>query len=318
MKGNSKLLYGFSFFLVLSVMILSGCGGGIKPTDKDTPTTGTIRVGVDDSYKLLLSAEMMTFEALYPYAKIDTFCRSEADVIDAFMKDSLQLMVISRKLTSDEEARLKSEQFYPKTTKIAYDAIAFIVNRENPDTALFYDKIQEIFNGKIKSWKEINPASKLTDFKLVFDNYKSGNTRYFREKFQLAKLPEVCYALNSNAEVIRFVENNKAAVGVISVNWVSNKDDTVSHSFLSKVRVVSVSPPGMNDRNGQFYTPHPGYIAEGYYPFTRAVFCVNRQTYSGLAYGFSSFIAGEKGQLIVLHAGMVPASMPVRLVEIKH
>ena len=318
MKGNTKLHRGLLVSMVLLIMVLSGCGGGIKPTDRDTPTTGRTMVGLDDSYSLLISAERMTFESLYPYAKIDTFCRSEAEVIDAFMMDSLQLMIVSRKLTSDEEARLKAGQFYPKTTKIAYDAIAFIINKENPDTTLFYDKIQAIFNGKIKTWKEINPASKLTDFKLVFDNYKSGNTRFFREKFQLNKLPDVCYALNNNAEVIDFVEKNKSAVGVISVNWVSNRDDTVSHSFLSKVKVVSVSAPGMNDPKGIFYTPHPGYIAEGYYPFTREVFCVNRQTYSGLAFGFSSFIAGEKGQLIVLHAGMVPATMPVRLVEIKH
>lgn len=105
---------------------------------------------------------------------------------------------------------------------------------------------------------------------------------------------------------------------MVSVNWVSDKDDTVSHSFLNRVRVVGISAPGSNDPNGEFYIPHPAYIAEGTYPFTREVYCINRQVYVGLAYGISAFIAGEKGQLIVLRSGMVPASMPVRLIEMKH
>ena len=153
--------------------------------------------------------------------------------------------------------------------------------------------------------------------KIVFDNYKSGNPRYLREKFGLPKLPATCFAVDNNAEVINFVEKNKNAIGVISVNWISDQADTVSHGFLNRVKVARISVPGDNDPGTTFYSPHPGYIAQGDYPFTREVFCINRQTYNGLAYGFSAFIAGEKGQLIILRCGLVPASQPVRLVEIK-
>lgn len=306
------------FFVICGIVLLSGCGGAPKSTDTDTPTTGKFKMGIDDSYSLLIDAELYTFQSLYPYARIDTMCRNEVDIVNAFMKDSVPLMVVSRKLTQDEETRLNARQIYPKTTKIAYDAVALIMNRENPDSTLFFDQVKNIFEGKIKTWKEINPKSKLNDLKIVFDNYKSCNTRYFREKFNLTKLPDVCFAVLNNAEVINFVEKNKGAIGIVSVNWVSDKNDTVSHSFLNRVKVVSISSPGNNDPKGEFYTPHPGYIAEGVYPFTREVYCINRQAYVGLAYGISSFIAGEKGQLIVLHSGMVPAAMPVRLVEVKH
>ncbi len=307
------------FFIICGILFLSGCGGGgIKSTDTDSPTSGKFKIGYDDSYSLLMDAELYTFQSLYQYAKVDTMCRSEADIINAFMKDSVSLIVVSRKLTADEEKQLNSKQVFPKTTKIAYDAVALIMNRENPDSTLFFDQVKNIFEGKIKTWKEINPASKMKELKIVFDNYKSCNTRYFREKFDLQKLPEACFAVHNNAEVISYVEKNKGAIGVISVNWVSDKADTVSHSFLNRVKIVGISAPGHTDPKGDFYTPHPAYIAEGFYPFTREVFCINRQVYMGLAYGISSFIAGEKGQFIVLHSGMVPAAMPVRLVEVKH
>jgi phosphate transport system substrate-binding protein len=310
-----KQIPAIGFFCLI---LLASCGNDGGKQSVDTPTSGQIKVGVDDSYKLLVDAEVFTFETMYKYARIDTVYKSEADVINDFMNDSLPLIIVNRKLSEQQEAYLKERQFIPKTTKIALDAVALIVNNDNPDTSLFYQVVRDIFQGKITSWKQINPKSKLDKLGVVFDNFKSGNPRYFKEKFAIDSFPSTCFAAQNNAEVINYVEKNKNAIGVISVNWISDPADTVSHNFLKRFKVVGVSMEGDNDPAAKFYRPFPGYIAEGSYPFTREVYCINRQTYSGLAYGFSAFIAGEKGQLIVLHSGLVPAAMPVRLVEIKH
>lgn len=302
----------------LCLVLLASCGNGGGKQSVDTPTSGQIKVGVDDSYKLLVDAEVFTFETMYKYARIDPVFKSEADVINDFMNDSLPMIIVNRKLSEQQEAYLKERQFIPKTTKIALDAVALIVNNDNPDTSMFYQVVRDIFQGKITSWKQINPKSKLDKLGVVFDNFKSGNPRYFKEKFALDSFPSTCFAAQSNAEVINYVEKNKNAIGIISVNWISDPADSVSHEFLKRFKVVGISLEGDNDPATKFYRPYPGYIAEGSYPFTREVYCINRQTYSGLAYGFSAFVAGEKGQLIVLHSGLVPAAMPVRLVEIKH
>ncbi len=303
---------------LMILLFFTSCGDGNQGKQTDTPTSGQMKVGIDDSYRLLLDTEIYTFETFYKYSKLDTIYGNEETIFDLFMKDSVPLIIVNRKLTAEEEKYLNSRQFIPKTTLIAYDGVVFIVNHENSDTNLFYDKIQGMFRGEVKTWKEVNPKSKLADIKVVFDNYKSGNPRYFREKFSLSKLPESCFAVNSNAQVISFVEKNKNAIGIISVNWISDTEDTVSNNFLRRVKVVGVSTPGNNEPGASFYKPYQAYIAQGDYPFTRNVYCINRQTYRGLAYGLSSFIAGEKGQLIILRSGMVPAAMPVRLVEIKH
>lgn len=305
-------------FGLISLLFLGSCGGGGEKRTVDTPTSGQIKVGIDDSYRLLMEAEVFTFETMYKYARIDTLYKSEADVINDFMNDSVPLIIVNRKLSEQQEAYLKERQFIPKTTKIALDAVALIVNNDNPDTSLFYQVVKDIFQGKITTWKQVNPKSKLGAISVVFDNFKSGNPRYFKEKFALDSFPTTCFAAQSNAEVINYVEKNKHAIGVISVNWISDPADTVSHNFLKRFKVVGISLEGESDPTTQFFRPYPGYIAEGSYPFTREVYCINRQTYSGLAYGFSAFVAGEKGQLIVLHSGLVPAAIPVRLVEIKH
>jgi phosphate transport system substrate-binding protein len=315
-KGISMVwvnLVGISLFL-----LISSCNGGANQKNTDTPTAGKIKVGVDDSYRLLIEAEMYTFEAMYKYASIDTIFKTEADVINDFMNDTVPLIIVNRKLSDQQVAYLRERQYIPKTTKIAIDAIALIVNNDNPDTTLFFQNVKDIFGGKITAWDQIDKKSKLKELKVVFDNFKSGNPRYFKDKFAIDSFPSTCFAAQNNAEVISYVEKNRNAIGVISVNWISDRADTVSHNFLKRFKVVGIALEGDNDPGTKFYKPFPGYIAEGSYPFTRDVYCINRQSYAGLAHGFSSFIAGEKGQFIVLHSGLVPAAMPVRLVEIKH
>ena len=311
-------LFGVSLAGLCLFLLVSSCGGGGNQKNSDTPTGGKIKVGVDDSYKLLLEAETYTFEAMYKYASIDTVFKTEADVINDFMNDSVPLIIVNRKLSEQQVGYLRERQYIPKTTKIAIDAVALIVNNENPDTTMFYRTVEEIFKGNITSWTQVDKKSKLKDIKVVFDNFKSGNPRYFKDKFKIDSFPHNCYAANSNAEVINYVEKNINTIGIISVNWISDPADTVSHNFLKRFKVVGIALEGDNDPDTKFYKPYQGYIAEGSYPFTRDVYCINRQPYAGLAYGFSSFIAGEKGQFIVLHSGLVPAAMPVRIVEIKH
>jgi phosphate transport system substrate-binding protein len=319
MKSPKKILDWFVVVVwIFSFLLIGACGGNQDQKNSDTPTAGRIKVGIDDSYRLLLEAEIFTFETVYKYAHIDTIFKTEADVINDFMNDTVPLIIVNRKLTEQQVAYLRERQYIPKTTKIAIDAVALIVNNENTDTSLFFRNIKDIFQGKITSWNQINPKTKLKDIKVVFDNFKSGNPRYFKEKFAIDSFPSTCFAAQNNSEVIKYVENNINAIGIISVNWISDPADTVSHNFLKRFKVVGIAMEGDNDPGTKFYRPFPGYIAEGSYPFTRDVFCINRQSYSGLAHGFSSFIAGEKGQYIVLHSGLVPAAMPVRLVEIKH
>ncbi|NQV02107.1 MAG: substrate-binding domain-containing protein [Bacteroidia bacterium] len=302
---------------VVFVLFLMGCGGDpMKQLDK--PTRGTIKVAMDDSYRLLMESEIHTFEAIYKYATIDTIYSNETEVFEDFMNDSVPLIVVNRKLTEREHEILSAQQIVPKTTLIAYDAVALIVNNENADQEIPYDRIQDILSGKITTWNQINPSSQQGNISVVFDHYKSGNPRYFKEKFNLDSLPSTCYAVKSNSEVINYVEHNKSALGVISVNWVSDKRDSVSNDFLNRVKVVGISPPGSNDPSANYYQPYQAYIAEGLYPFIRGVYCINRQTYSGLAFGLSAYIAGPNGQLIVLHSGLVPATQPVRIVEIKN
>ncbi|HRG38720.1 MAG TPA: phosphate ABC transporter substrate-binding protein, PhoT family, partial [Bacteroidia bacterium] len=68
--------------------------------------------------------------------------------------------------------------------------------------------------------------------------------------------------------------------------------------------------------DGEAFKPYQAYIKTKDYPFTRSVFIISRQKRAGLGMGFVNFVAGNKGQLMILKAGLIPSIAPVRMVEI--
>lgn len=304
-------------FTAVILLVFSSCTGKNRiASPTDTPTSGNIRILVDESFRPLIDAEIMVFTGLYTNARITPLYKPEVDVVNEFMKDSVKVMVTSRKLTDDQIKYLRDTLVVARTTTFAWDAVALVVNKSNPDSLLTYNDVKNIFTGKTTNWKDISSKSPLGQIRVIFDNPKSGNIRYFREKFDYNDpLPSNFYALNSNPEVIEFIEKNRDALGIISVNWISDPDDSLSNNFTNRITVAAVSQPYLDE--GSYYRPLPGSIYDKTYPFTREIYLIKRESHMGLGSGFINWACAEQGQRIVLKSGLVPATMPIRLVQIK-
>jgi phosphate transport system substrate-binding protein len=90
----------------------------------------------------------------------------------------------------------------------------------------------------------------------------------------------------------------------------------MTDQFLSKIRVVELSPPDTSQFSNEFFKPYQAYIALKQYPLTRDVYMISREGRNGLGTGFASFVAGDQGQRIIRLMGMLPATMPVRLIQV--
>jgi phosphate transport system substrate-binding protein len=292
------------------------CGGGPK-FPSETPTQGNIKIIADESFQPLIDAEVFTFTHLYEHAFVKAKYKPEYDVINDFMNDSVKVIVTSKKLTDDQIQYLRDTLVIARTITFAYDALALVTNRSNLDSLMTYKSIKDIFLGRITNWKDIDRKSKLGNVRVVFDNTKSGNIRYFKELFEIQdKLPENFYAVNSNAEVIDFVSRNPDAIGIVSENWIGDKDDPACIKLMKKINVVAVSQQLSSDN--YYYRPEQGFIYDKSYPFVREIYLISRETFKGLGSGFIQWATAEQGQRIVLKSGLVPATMPIRLVQIKH
>jgi len=304
--------------LIILFALLTGMSCNQTPdnTYNETPTRGNIKIAVDESFKMLMDSELFMFLAEYKYAQITPLYLSETDVMDTFMIDSVRTMVTAKKLSKNQEEFLKNKNIVVRTTTIATDAVAFIINRNNSDSLLQVNTVKQIFTGNISDWSQINKSNKNGKIEVVFDSEKSANARYFSEKLNLTAFPKNIYTAGTNDSVLAYVEKNVNAVGIISVNWISENTDSISNNFLKRIRVVGVTSE--LDPEGQlYYKPYAGYIADGSYPFTREIYLISRETFDGLGSGFIRYVAGQKGQRIVLKAGLVPSTMPVRLIQMK-
>ena len=312
-----KLIYRYCFLYSASAALFSCSNPSGKTYLEDNPTSGNVSISVDESYRPILEAEVDAFEAAYGDAKIRSNYKSEGEVMkDLMASDSCRFAVISRLLTAEETKYFESLALHPQVTKIAIDAVAIIINKENKNDSLTLEQLKDIFSGKTFIWKQLESKSANDTINVVFDSKTSGNARFIKEQFLNNEevFPKNCYALNGNKEVIDYVSSHPNALGVIGVSWISDKDDTTAVHFMKNLNVVSVASKYSPDI---FYKPYQAYVAQGAYPLTRDVYVIKREARAGLGTGFVAYIASDKGQRIILKAGMVPATMPVRLVEIK-
>ncbi len=301
---------------LLALFALVSCGRGKGSTPLDDPTSGKIHITVDESYKPMMEAEIEVFESLYSHADITVTYANEVKAFEDLIADSARFIVVNRELNEEEMNYFKGIELTPRVTPIAFDGLAFICNNDAKLSTLLYSQVADIFAGKISTWDQLDPSNPKDSIRIIFDNPKSGNVRMVDEKFKLnGKLPGNCFAVNSNPEVIDFVEKNKNAIGIISVNWISDDADTNAISFLKKIKVIDIAAEGQTAENAVYRGPYQGYIAEGTYPFKRTAIIISREARAGLGTGFASFIAGDKGQRIILRSGMVPATSPIRVVE---
>ncbi len=288
------------------LLFFMACGQSGK-MHTDTPTSGVTTIGSDDSYTPTINAEIQVFQSLYQATTIHVKYEPEDSLFKDLMKDSVQVIVAGRKLTTEEETFYKDKQLFPEQVKIATDAIAILVNNDNPDTMLTMDKIKAIFNGD-STWD----APGKGHITVVFDHENSGNSRYIRENLMKgSKFPPNCFALNSNPQVIDYVSKNKGALGIIGVNWVSNDYDSATESFLNKAKVVYVSLTN----GGQHFQPYQYYIKTGGYPLCRDIYMIKTEPYVGLGSGFLSFVTSDKGQRIIFHEGILPATVPTHIIS---
>ena len=314
--------YIFSALLLVLIASCSGIGPSNEPTD--TPTSGDVNVVVDESFQQLFDTQIYTFQSLYPNAKVHTKYLAESEALNRMMNDSCKVVVMCRDLTTTEKKQFEAKNLFPISTKIAEDAIALIVNPENTDSTITLVNVKAILSGKDSLWDQLNkpvisvlkgaPLPQKGKINVVFDNNGSANMRYMRDSLLGGKaFGNNTFAVNSNPEVIEYVSKHKNAIGVLSVNWISDRDDPTVMSFLKKVKVLAVSKTD----TAEAFKPFQAYIKTKDYAFTRSVYMINRQTRAGLGMGFVSFVAGDKGQLMILKAGLVPAIAPVRLVEVR-
>lgn len=308
----------FKLCFLFIIVLFCSCSTKSKDGRTDTYTSGTIKIAVDEGFQPIISEELTVFEALYPLAKINpTYC-NEVDAINSLLNDSVRLAISTRRLSSKEIQSFNSRKFFPREIKLATDGIGLIVNNQNPDSLISVSQIRKVLTGEITTWKEIHPSSKLGKIQIVFDNPNSSTVRFAKDSICKGKpfAKNGIFAQKTNSQVFDFVSKTPNAIGIIGVNWIGARTDTTNLTFRKEVRVLAVSRAEKATPSNSF-KPFQAYLALGDYPLSRDVYVLVNDPREGLPSGLSIFLTTDRGQRIILKSGLVPATQPVRIVNIK-
>ncbi|MBX7140596.1 MAG: substrate-binding domain-containing protein [Chitinophagales bacterium] len=289
-----------------------------KKVPEDTPSSGSIRIAADESFRPLVEEEVKTFMALYPEATVLVDFLPESEVSRKLLDDSSRLVILPRKMNEIETSYFEEKKIPVQQIRMGTDALAFISNPENPDSTLTYQQVVDILSGKILKWSELDRNNPDDSILVVFDQRKSSTLSFLQQQI-LKEVPLTprAFALDSVQAVKQYVEQQKRAIGVVDVSWISDRSAEGTQQFLNGIHVMAISHPDSSNQD-VFYQPTRYNMLYWKYPFRRDLYLILNEGRLGLGTGFANFVMNEQGQMIVHHFGLVAAKQPVRVIELKN
>ena len=270
--------------------------------DSETILSGNLDLLVDETLSPLIEDEVAVFESEYP-GRVKLVVLPEKELVLRLVNDTSAVAIMARNLTENERKIFDKRKIIPKVTPFGRDAVVFLRNANNRDSLLSLREMAKFMRGEESAIKGI-----------VLDNPNSGTLSKLMEATGVDTIPTAnVYSFKTTAEAIRYVSQNDGMVGVVAMNHISQPTAS-TQAALESISILSVQPVN----GGEYIYPSQDALAAGKYPLARDLFVVNCQGYSGLGVGVASFIAGEKGQRIMLKSGLLPIRIPGRNIIIRN
>lgn len=290
--------------------MLAGCGGPQQQAGLplDTPTSGRIRISVDESFRPVMAEQIRMFEAAYPQAAIEVHYKPEAECLrDLFSDSATRMVVVTRGLTVAEARYFDDSLHYvPRSERIASDAIAIVVNSRSADTLFTLEGLQQLLTGQGYPGR-----------KVVFDGLKATSTIRFAidsllqgKSFDFNRVQ----AAKNSREVLDYVAEDEKAIGFVGISWIGNPEDTAQLNLLRKVKIAYVKCGPCVD--SPYVKPTQAGIMTRRYPLVRGLYYILKENFSGLGSGLAGFMQYERGQLIFRRAYLQPGTMSFRVRDV--
>jgi phosphate transport system substrate-binding protein len=292
---------------MLGLLLAAGGLACTKP-EEETTTRGSLHLLVTESHAALMQQEAKTFERLYPEAKITIGATTTREAIVHLVSDSVRLICIDRALNAEEQAAAREMKLEISETKIAVDALAILVHEQNPAQQMSLTTLTEIMAGQKTSWNQVAESKWSGQIEIALTGRNSGAYELLARQF-LPSVQDIPLALvaESQRQVLEYVSAHPRSLGVVSV---AALQDSIPH-----IRTLAL-PAADSAATSEYVKLHQANIYRGWYPLRFPVFLYLTAERGSLASGFTAFVASHPGQKILLDAKLVPATMPVRLVQI--
>ena len=284
-----------ALFFLFSVITIS-CGLGNSSEAASDSSARYIENKGSDTIVNLALAWAERYQEAHPDVRISVTGGGSGTGIAALINGTVDIANASRQIKEEEIADAQSNGIEPVEFIIARDAIAVIVNPENPVNELTLQQISDMYSGKITNWTEVGgedrPIVKLSR------ETNSGTHVYFLETvLRLGNSEDKTLfstdtlLLPSSEGIVAEIRQNPNAVGYDGLGYVPHDLKTIAIAEQDGGAYVLPSIETVNDKT---YA-----IARDLYMYT------DGQPTGGLR-EYLDWILSEEAQQIVADLGFVP------------
>lgn len=310
---------GELFAAVFAALLLLACGEPQK-SKSNWMAEDDVKVGIDETFQPIMEEIVQTFGMANPEANMKPLYASEDSVIRLLVNDSLRCCIATRPLDENEKKVVQSHTLGVKQVKVATDAIALIVNKENKDSLITLSEIKAIMRGEITRWEQLKRHQRSGELKVVFDHSASSTVRFMRDSLCDGKeLKGNVFASEkgTNPSVIEMVKANPNLIGIVGVDWLKPKKESALADFSGlDVNVMRVSKSDEIYAQ-KFVRPYQYYIATADYPLLRSLYLIETDPRSkSFVRSFYFFVKGQKGQTIICNNSQLLPLSPVQVKDV--
>ncbi|MBX2971571.1 MAG: substrate-binding domain-containing protein [Flavobacteriales bacterium] len=262
------------------------------------PTKGDIRVVADRDLERIIEAERFIFESIYAEATVRVSYLPEMELREAMRTDEVRVVFTATLPGADEAVFFRSRNLFPDDVPILTDAIA-VVRAPGGADSLSVDDLRKALTGG--------------GARVIVDDARGGVVRTVVDSLlggRADALKNVTAAAGLDSLIAR-VSATPDAIGLIAFAHISDLDDPACRALRSRITLCRIS-----DGIHPAIPPNQSTLADGQYPLRRTLYAVLKEGKTGLGTGFVSFVAGHKGQRIILKTGLAPQRVPGRDVEL--
>lgn len=293
------------------LLVLVGCG---KQPGSDI-RTGTLRVLATEAYRPLAQQEAEEYHRIYGSTSLEVLGMTTRDAIVHMINDSATCILVDRPLNSEERAAAEQAELRVVETEVARDAVAVLVHSSNKARLLSLETFGGIVTGKVTDWRMVPDSRSGGPIELCLTGRNSGLyellTRHF---FKPAKEVVPSFVAPTQSDVIAYVALHPAAIGLVSFAAWEDTTNAKSRWFKNEVHLLSLESGEGKSRKAVKLSQNNIY--DRTYPLIYSIYIYTSEKSPGVAQGFSTFVASMPGQKIFWDAGLVPKTVPYRVIQL--
>src|SRR5512134_1988387 len=283
--------------VLLTLTLLTACW--TNSTEPNSTAATYIENKGSDTIVNLALAWAERYQAAHPEVRISVTGGGSGTGIAALINGTVDIANASRQIKEEEIGDAQANGVEPMEHIIARDAIAVIVNPQNPISELTLKQISDIYSGKITNWSEVGGEDR--PIVRLSRETNSGTHVYFLETVLRLGSDEDktlfstdTLLLPSSEGIIAEVRQNPNAIGYDGLGYVP-----------PDLKMIAIA----EQVGGAYVLPSIPTVDDKTYPIARDLYMYTDGEPTGVAKEYLDWIVSSEAQEIVAELGFVPVDI---------